>query len=102
MDASQRDTSPLERKITCRFRKAILQPGSSGQAFEMGTLERIAAVQAWPERSHFDVCVDGGVTEGNVGLLNVEIVVSGSSVLKSADPRRQIMRLQTSSNYEQA
>ena len=67
----------------------------------MATLERIAAFNAWPDRSGFDVCVDGGVTETNVGLLNVEIVVSGSSVLRSADPRRQIMRLQTSSNYEQ-
>jgi ribulose-phosphate 3-epimerase len=80
---------------------AILKPGSSGQSFEMATLERIAAVNRWPGRSHFDLCVDGGVTELNVGLLNVEIVVSGSSVLTSADPRRQIMRLQTSSNYEQ-
>jgi ribulose-phosphate 3-epimerase len=81
---------------------AIRKPGSSGQSFEMAMLERIAAVNEWPGRSGFDVCVDGGVTETNVGLLNVEIVVSGSSVLRSADPRRQIMRLQTSSNYEQA
>jgi pentose-5-phosphate-3-epimerase len=81
---------------------AILKPGSSGQSFEMATLERVADVNTWPERSHFDVCVDGGVTEVNVGLLNVEIVVSGSSVLRSGDPRRQIMRLQTSSNYEQS
>jgi ribulose-phosphate 3-epimerase len=79
---------------------AIRQPGSSGQSFQMATLERIAALNTWPDRSRFDVCVDGGVTEVNVGLLNVEIVVSGSSVLTSADPRRQIMRLQTSSNYE--
>lgn len=80
---------------------AILKPGSSGQSFEMGTLERIADFNRWPERSRLDVCIDGGVTETNVGLLNVEIVVSGSSVLRSADPRRQIMRLQTSSSYEQ-
>lgn len=80
---------------------AILKPGSSGQSFQMATLERISDLNRWPERSHVDVCVDGGVTEANVGLLNVEIVVSGSSVLRSADPRRQIMRLQTSSNYEQ-
>lgn len=80
---------------------AIDTPGRSGQAFQMSTLERIAEFARRPERSRLDVCVDGGVTEANVGLLNVEIVVSGSSVLTHADPRRQIMRLQTSSSYEQ-
>jgi hypothetical protein len=30
----------------------------------------------------------------------VELAVSASSVLQSADPRRQILRLQTSSAYE--
>jgi ribulose-phosphate 3-epimerase len=80
---------------------AIARPGSSGQVLQMAALERIAAFNQWPERSHLDVCIDGGVTETNVGLLNAEIVVSGSSVLTSADPRQQIMRLQTSSNYEQ-
>ena len=80
---------------------AILEPGSSGQVFQMSTLERISDLNQWTERSGVDVCIDGGVSEANVGLLNVEIVVSGSSVLRSVDPRRQIMRLQTSSNYEQ-
>ena len=80
---------------------AVSKPGRSGQLFEMATLERTADFNRWAERSHVDVCVDGGVTERNVGLLNVEIVVSGSSVLKNPDPRRQIMRLQTSSSYEQ-
>ena len=80
---------------------AVSKPGSSGQSFEMATLERTADFNRWAERSRVDVCVDGGVTERNVGLLNVEIVVSGSSVLNNPDPRRQIMRLQTSSSYEQ-
>ena len=79
----------------------IAQPGRSGQPFDLRTLERLSEFGTWPERGRVDVCVDGGVTEAVVGLLNVEIVVSGSSVLSSADPRRQIMRLQTSSSYEQ-
>jgi ribulose-phosphate 3-epimerase len=79
----------------------ISKPGSSGQSFEIATLERTADFNRWAGRSRLDVCVDGGVTERNVGLLSVEIVVSGSSVLKNPDPRRQIMRLQTSSSYEQ-
>jgi ribulose-phosphate 3-epimerase len=81
---------------------AIAEPGRSGQPLQPAVLERIADFNKWAERSRLDVCVDGGVTERNVGLLQVEIVVSGSSVLMHPDPRRQIMRLQTSSNYEQA
>jgi len=44
--------------------------------------------------------VDGGINEGNIHLLNVELAVSGSSVLQAADSVRQIMRLQTSNNHE--
>jgi ribulose-phosphate 3-epimerase len=79
----------------------IATPGVSGQPFHMSTLLRVNEFNTWPERARVDVCVDGGVTELVVGLLNVEIVVSGSFVLESADPRGQIMRLQTSSSYEQ-
>jgi ribulose-phosphate 3-epimerase len=79
----------------------VRSPGRSGQAFELDVVERIAAFNRWPERGRVDVTADGGVTEHTVGLLNVEIVISGSSVLTHYDPRRQIMRLQTSSSYEQ-
>lgn len=79
---------------------AISTPGKSGQAFDMNALEMIGEINRWDERRGLELCVDGGVNERNVSLLNVESVVSGSSVLNSADPIRQIMRLQTSSNYE--
>jgi pentose-5-phosphate-3-epimerase len=79
---------------------AIAEPGRSGQVFQMAALERLAALNKWPERRRFEVCVDGGVNERNISLLTVEKVVSGYSVLNHVDPRRQIMRLQTSSNYE--
>ncbi len=75
-------------------------PGKSGQSFEMAALDRIVAINAWPERARLNVCVDGGVNEHNVGLLNVEKIVSGSSVLSASIPTRQIMRLQTSCIYE--
>lgn len=78
----------------------IKQPGRSGQEFQIDALERIRAINAWPGRTNFALCIDGGVTSANIHLLNVELVVSGSSVLRAADPARQIMRLQTSSNYE--
>lgn len=79
---------------------SIPEPGRSGQTFDMNALDWISEVNAWPDRSRIDFCVDGGVNERTVGLLNVEQVVSGSSVLNAPDPKRQIMRLQTSSNYE--
>jgi ribulose-phosphate 3-epimerase len=79
---------------------SIRRPGESGQDFEMVTLERIKAVNSWPERKTFALCIDGGVSEKNIHLLNVELVVSGSSVLLAKNAARQIMRLQTSSNYE--
>lgn len=78
----------------------IPSAGHSGQTFELSALEKIREINQWPDRSHFALCVDGGINERNIHLLNVELVVSGSSVLKAADPARQIMRLQTSSNYE--
>ena len=79
---------------------AIEKPEHSGQELQLSVVERITEIHRWPERNHFELCVDGGVNERNIGLLNVEKVVSGSSVLNHPDPTRQIMRLQTSSNYE--
>lgn len=79
---------------------AVTEPGHSGQPFNMHSLDYIRAINAHPERAGFKLLVDGGVNEQNIGLLQAEGVVSGSSVLNSADPARQIMRLQTSSNYE--
>ena len=81
---------------------AIQQPGRSGQNFESVVLERIAELDRHPRRRALTVCVDGGVNEHTIQLLNVEMTVSGSAVLNRAQPERQIMRLQTSSNYEEA
>lgn len=78
----------------------IQNPGRSGQAFDMDALERIYTISSWPKRKKISLCIDGGVNESIIGRLNVEYVVSGSSVLKNSLPKKQIMRLQTSSNYE--
>lgn len=79
---------------------AIAQPGYSGQVFQMEVLDKIKELNAMAERQNFEICIDGGVNERNISLLPVEKVVTGSSVLNHMDPVRQIMRLQTSSNYE--
>ena len=91
---------PFVSQIDMLMLLAIAKPGHSGQELELPVLERIAEIQHWPERKRFELCIDGGVNERNIGLLNVEKVVSGSSVLNNPNPTRQIMRLQTSSNYE--
>lgn len=91
---------PFAAKIDLLMLLSIARPGHSGQEMELSVVERIAEIQHWPERKHFEMCVDGGVNERTISLLNVEKVVSGSSVLNHPNPTRQIMRLQTSSNYE--
>lgn len=92
---------PWLAKIQLVMLLTIPRPGSSGQSFQHeAALDKIATLNSWPERRSFSLCIDGGVSEQNIHLLNVELVVSGSSVLRAPDPARQIMRLQTSSNYE--
>ena len=79
---------------------SIPKPGKSGQSFDMNAISRIDKINNWNERNSFHLYVDGGVSEKNIQLLNVEGVVSGSSVLCNDNPSKQIMRLQTSSNFE--
>ena len=78
------------------------KPGSSGQKFDVAGLEKIKQINTLSFRNQFVLCVDGGVNENIVGILEAENIVSGSSVLKSPDPKRQIMRLQTVGYYEAA
>ena len=78
---------------------AIKRPGFSGQKFELKALEKIKLLNALSYRHQFSLCVDGGVNEDIVKILDAENIVSGSSVLNNIDPKKQIMRLQTASRY---
>lgn len=78
---------------------SIPKPGFSGQKFDADALERIARLEEYPRRSSLEVCVDGGVNQSTVGILNVDKVVSGSFVLQAKNPVRQIILLQTSGEY---
>lgn len=100
MSVPEELAKPHLDKIDSIMLLTIPIPGKSGQQFDMTALDRIRNINQWAERARLTLCVDGGVNECNVGLLNVENVVSGSSVLNNPKPFRQIMRLQTSSNYE--
>jgi len=101
------DTKPLEVKSLLKKADYILLltipiPGKSGQNFDIIGLDRIKELNSLSFRNQFVLCVDGGVDENIIGILAVENIVSGSSVLKNADPKRQIMRLQTAGRYEAA
>ena len=78
----------------------VANSGSSGQKFDFKGLELIKKLNDLPFRNKFTLCVDGGINEHIVNLLEAENIVSGSSVLENSDPKKQIMRLQTVGRYE--
>ena len=80
---------------------AIKNPGFSGQQFEMKSLELISLINNHKYRNKTSLNVDGGVNANNISLLKSENVVSGSYILNAENPIKNIMILQTSSQYEQ-
>lgn len=78
----------------------IDNPGYSGQNFSIDGLSKIQELSRLPHRNDFHLCVDGGVDTKNINKINAEYIVSGSSVLKSENPKRVIMNLQTIGRYE--
>jgi pentose-5-phosphate-3-epimerase/putative flippase GtrA len=78
----------------------IPKPGSSGQKFDMDGLVYIDKLNSMPLRKNFRICVDGGINDKIAPQLQVENIVSGSSVLNHKDPKSQILCLQTSGRYE--
>ena len=46
-------------------------------------------------RSKFRICVDGGVDENIIKILNVDDVVSNSAILKSNNPAGEILKFQS-------
>jgi pentose-5-phosphate-3-epimerase/putative flippase GtrA len=77
----------------------IPSPGNSGQKFDFDGLNKIKEVNALAFRNKFKLCIDGGINEDIINLLDAENIVSGSSVLHNPNPKRQIMRLQTVGRY---
>mgnify|MGYP001452086938 CR=1 FL=1 len=99
------DTDPesiikLLKKASYVLLLTIPKPGFSGQKFSMDAIGRIKQINNLPFRDKFTLCVDGGVNENIVSLLDAENIVSGSSVLRNQNPKKQIMRLQTMGRYE--
>jgi len=100
MDTPIEEIRPYLHDVHIVMLLTIPKPGQSSQRLNMNVLYQIEEMNHWEERSRFNLCIDGGVNEKNICLLDVESVVSGSSVLNHSQPSRQIMRLQTSSNWE--
>jgi ribulose-phosphate 3-epimerase len=78
----------------------IPEAGRSGQKFDMDGLVYIDQLNSMPFRDKFRICVDGGVNEKIAPQLQVENIVSGSSVLNHKDPKSQLLCLQTAGRYE--
>lgn len=79
---------------------SIENPGYSGQSFRSETFELISKINNHKYRNQISLVVDGGINNKNISLVRSENVVSGSYVINSKDPIKNIMILQTSSQYE--
>jgi ribulose-phosphate 3-epimerase len=79
---------------------SIENPGYSGQSFKMDALEIISTINNHKFRNQISLIVDGGVNNKNVSIIKSENVVSGSYVVNAENPIKNIMILQTSSQYE--
>ena len=79
---------------------SIETPGYSGQSFKMDSLETISKINNHKFRNRISLVVDGGVNNKNIPLIKSGNIVSGSYVINSKDPIKNIMVLQTTSQYE--
>jgi len=78
----------------------IKEPGSSGQQFDLDGLEKIKEINKLNFRKNFILCIDGGINENIINIIEAENIVSGSSVLNNPNPKHQIMKLQTLGRYD--
>jgi ribulose-phosphate 3-epimerase len=79
---------------------SIENPGYSGQVFNYKSLDIISKINQHKYRYKTSLVVDGGINNKTISLVNSENVISGSYVLNSESPIKNICILQTSSQYE--
>ena len=77
-----------------------VEPGFGGQAFQRGTLEKIAELQQITQqlKRPLDISVDGGVTTEIAPLAvcqGVTILVAGTAIFRSQQPEVVINKLRT-------
>ncbi len=77
-----------------------VEPGYGGQGFIEGSVERVSQLKGMITEDGYDVLieVDGGISTRNSQMLfdaGADVLVAGSSVFKSADPRATIKEILT-------
>lgn len=72
---------------------SIEKPGFSGQKFNLKALEYIDYLNEHLTKKKIKICVDGGIDENIIKILNVDEVVSSSSILKNSNPINQILKI---------
>ncbi len=74
--------------------------GVSGNVFNKKVISKISKIQKNFNSLNLRICADGGISENDILNINCEDVVSSSFVLKSDNPKLNIVRLKTSTQYE--
>ena len=100
LESNIEDYLDLLEEVDCILLLTIENPGFSGQKFSDQGIESIEKINSLLIRNKLLLCVDGGINTQNINNINAEYVVSGSAVLKSTNPMRVIMHLQTVGRYE--
>ncbi len=74
---------------------SVDNPGFSGQNFNSKAFKYIDFFNDLKFRGKFRICIDGGVNKNIVKILDVDDVVSNSSILDSNDPVNEIANLKS-------
>jgi ribulose-phosphate 3-epimerase len=85
----------LLKKSSALLILSVDKPGFSGQNFNFKAFKYIDFFNNLVFRSKFRICVDGGVNNNIVKTLDVDDVVSNSSILGSLDPAAEIAKYQS-------
>ena len=72
----------------------VKEPGYSGQKFMEESFFLIDKINKLPNRNRISLCIDGGINNENVNLIDAEKLTSGSSVLEGSSPIRNLLFLQ--------
>ena len=94
------DLNEIIQKFNNILILSIENPGTSGQNFIKQSYELIKRINTNESRKKIILCVDGGVNIKNLNSFDCEKIVSASDILKSDNPKRKIMSLQTLARYE--
>ena len=86
---------PILRKSSSLLILSVDNPGFSGQNFNFKAFKYIEFFNNLKFREKFRICIDGGVNKNIVKILDVDDVVSNSSILGSNDPVNEIANLQS-------